>query len=52
MGQFTDNDTPQFGADASGAIPEPSTWAMLLIGFGAIGATMRRKRQRVTYSIA
>lgn len=26
------------------AIPEPSTWAMLLIGFGALGAAMRRKR--------
>lgn len=24
------------------AVPEPSTWAMMLIGFGAIGAFMRR----------
>ncbi|UUR07682.1 PEPxxWA-CTERM sorting domain-containing protein [Sphingomonas glaciei] len=28
----------------SAAVPEPSTWAMMLIGFGAIGASMRRRR--------
>jgi len=27
-----------------GAVPEPSTWAMMLIGFGAIGYAMRRRR--------
>ena len=27
-----------------GAVPEPSTWAMMLVGFGAIGASMRRRR--------
>lgn len=26
------------------AVPEPATWAMMLLGFGAIGATMRRRR--------
>ena len=26
-------------------VPEPSTWAMLLLGFGAVGAAMRRRRQ-------
>jgi hypothetical protein len=26
------------------AVPEPSTWAMMLLGFGAIGFSMRRKR--------
>jgi hypothetical protein len=25
-------------------VPEPGTWAMMLIGFGAIGASMRRRR--------
>jgi hypothetical protein len=29
------------------AIPEPATWAMMLIGFGGIGASMRARRQNV-----
>lgn len=37
----------------SQAVPEPSTWAMMLVGFGAIGLGMRRKqRHRVDYSFA
>lgn len=27
------------------AVPEASTWAMMLIGFGAVGASVRRKRR-------
>lgn len=30
-----------------GAVPEPATWAMLLAGFGAIGAASRRRRRAV-----
>lgn len=30
-------------AEVSGAVPEPATWAMLLLGFGGIGATLRRR---------
>ncbi|MDZ7588978.1 MAG: PEPxxWA-CTERM sorting domain-containing protein [Parasphingorhabdus sp.] len=35
-----------------GAVPEPSTWAMLIFGFGMVGASMRRRQQamRVSYS--
>lgn len=28
-----------------GAVPEPGTWGLMLIGFGAIGATLRRRRR-------
>ena len=37
---FTYNNTTS--AIGTPAVPEPSTWAMMLIGFGAIGAFMRR----------
>ncbi|MCG2841556.1 PEPxxWA-CTERM sorting domain-containing protein [Sandaracinobacter sp. RS1-74] len=29
---------------ANGAVPEPATWAMLITGFGLIGAAARRRR--------
>lgn len=34
--------------DTSGAIPEPTTWSLLILGFGGIGATMRRRMQRAS----
>jgi hypothetical protein len=33
-----------FRTDVFSAVPEPNTWAMMLIGFGVIGATMRRRK--------
>ena len=32
------------GLEQSGAVPEPATWAMLLFGFGAVGATLRTRK--------
>jgi len=31
--------------DVPGAVPEPSTWAMMLLGFGALSFAMRRRRK-------
>ena len=30
--------------DVGGAVPEPAAWALMILGFGAIGATLRRRR--------
>ncbi|WP_051137239.1 PEPxxWA-CTERM sorting domain-containing protein [Novosphingopyxis baekryungensis] len=37
----------------AGAVPEPATWALMLLGFGFVGGAMRqRKRQNVSVSYA
>lgn len=33
-----------FQINSAGAVPEPGTWAMMLLGFGAIGFGMRRRK--------
>ena len=41
----TGYDNITFGsATPLGAVPEPGTWAMMLLGFGMIGFAMRRRR--------
>jgi hypothetical protein len=34
----------QFFADDGGVVPEPATWAMMITGFGLVGAAMRRRK--------
>jgi hypothetical protein len=34
------------------AVPEPATWAMMLVGFGMVGAVSRYRRRRGTAAIA
>ena len=31
----------------AGGVPEPATWAMLLMGFGGLGAALRRRRVQI-----
>ena len=38
------------GPEATGAIPEPATWAMMLLGFGGLGSVLRRRRSRVVFA--
>jgi PEP-CTERM motif len=39
-------DNLTIGAAGAG-VPEPATWAMMIVGFGLIGASARRRRQSV-----
>jgi hypothetical protein len=39
-------------AFAIAAVPEPATWGLMLLGFGGIGLTMRRRRRPVLAQIA
>jgi hypothetical protein len=32
---------------STGAVPEPATWAMMILGFGAAGAMLRRRRTAI-----
>lgn len=45
----------QFSGSVSAAVPEPATWALMVLGVGMIGFGMRRRQQattRVSYSMA
>lgn len=35
------------GGGSGNTVPEPSTWAMLVIGFGLVGVTIRRRKPAV-----
>lgn len=39
-----------FDTEFADLVPEPSTWAMMLVGFGAIGFAMRRRSTKVSYA--
>lgn len=42
-----DEGAPHDGDDhPPGAVPEPATWAMMILGFGAAGSVLRRERRR------
>jgi hypothetical protein len=37
---------------APGAVPEPASWAMMIVGFGLVGAVLRRRAQATGPSLA
>ena len=40
-------DITSFSTATVAAVPEPATWAMLLVGFGAVGSAVRTRRRTV-----
>jgi hypothetical protein len=49
IGMYTDSPydpqfTIHFNTPVSGIVPEPDSWAMMLLGFGAVGFASRRRR--------
>ncbi len=38
------------GAMTPGPVPEPATWAMMIIGFALVGASMRRRKTAVSFA--
>ncbi len=49
LNSFTAAETGEF---AYAAVPEPATWAMSILGFGLLGATLRRRRTRTVATSA
>jgi len=43
--------TYDYTPNAAGAVPEPASWAMMMLGIGAIGGAMRRRRAPVTATV-
>jgi hypothetical protein len=37
-----------FGEAAPRAVPEPATWAMMILGFGLVGGALRRRKLEIT----
>ena len=46
--------TLDYASSSAGAVPEPATWAMMLLGFGFVGGAIRssKRRRKVTVSYA
>jgi hypothetical protein len=41
-----------FGGSAVGAVPEPATWAMMILGFVGVGFMAYRRKGQVTFRLA
>lgn len=39
-------------AESVAAVPEPATWALMILGFGIVGSALRRRRTQVRFNFA
>ena len=51
LSPITFNVTALVSGGSLGAVPEPSTWLMMILGFGFIGSALRRRRATVSAKI-
>ena len=42
---FCSGDCPVITTHGGGGVPEPATWAMMLVGVGMVGGAMRMRRK-------
>ncbi|WP_258048350.1 PEPxxWA-CTERM sorting domain-containing protein [Sphingomonas citri] len=47
--RFVDQVNP---VSSVGAVPEPATWAMMIVGFGLVGGALRRRRPQLSAALA
>jgi hypothetical protein len=48
---YTKNSFRLGGVTVNSAVPEPATWLMMILGFGAVGAAMRRRRANTALTV-
>lgn len=49
---FNGSTTGDFSFSIQSVVPEPASWAMMIIGFGFIGAAMRRRKQALPVAVS
>ncbi len=47
---FYIDDVSYSASNATAAVPEPATWAMMIAGFGLVGGAMRRRKTAVAFA--
>jgi hypothetical protein len=53
MGEASNNSTISISGsvdDSVSAVPEPSTWAMMLLGFAGLGFVFRQSQRKVSFT--
>jgi hypothetical protein len=40
----------RFDLASGSAVPEPGTWALMILGFGAVGGALRGRRQGAAFA--
>ncbi len=49
---YTVGGSTTYNFEVAGAVPEPATWGMMIVGIGAVGGAARVRRRKATIAIA